>query len=98
MGVPLATNDRFRRKAPVFGAQTVEYLPPVVIEHALPSGLGERMLPRLHFCREKESFGVDYDSTPGIRIGARYGDTAHIGTGAFHDQRWTLKITVRLGK
>lgn len=99
MGVPLETNGRFLAQiARVFGAQSVEYLPPVVIEHALPSDFGGGIVPRLHFCREKESFGVDYDSTPGIQIGARYGDTAHIGTGAVHDQRWMLKITVRFGR
>ena len=73
----------------------MEYLPPVVIEQVLASDLDlVWTMPGLHFRREKESVGADYDAEPGVLIGARYGDTAHIATGAVYDSRWTLKITV----
>ena len=76
----------------------MEYLPPVVIEHVLASDFDAAwIVPGLHFCREKERLGVDFDSNPGVLIGARYGDIAHIVTGPAHDHRWTLQITVRLG-
>ena len=75
----------------------MEYLPPVVVEHVLPSDLDVGwMVPRLHFRRETGSVGVDYDFGPRLLIGARYGDTARIATGAVHDSRGLLKITVRL--
>ena len=75
----------------------MEYTPPVVIEHVLPSDFDTAwMVRRLHFCREKESVGVDYDSRPGLLIGARYGDIAHIVGGPVRDGRWIVKITLRL--
>src|SRR3954447_10505411 len=73
----------------------MDYLPPVVVEHVLPSDFDAGwIVSRLYFRREKESFGLDFDSRRGALIGARYGDTAHIATGAAHDSRWTLKLTV----
>lgn len=74
----------------------MESPPPVVIEYVLPSDFeaGWR-IPGLHFRGEEGSFGVDYDSGPGVLIGAQYGDTARIVTGPVHDNRWTVKIAVR---
>jgi hypothetical protein len=73
----------------------MEYLPPVVVEHVLSTDFeAVWIIPRLYFCREKERVGLDFDSRRGALIGARYGDTAHIVTGAVHDNRWTLKLTV----
>jgi hypothetical protein len=77
----------------------MDYLPPVVMEHVLTSDFDAGWIVRgLHFCRERESFGVDYDSKSGLLIGVRYGDTAHIVTGPVHDRRWTLEITLRFGQ
>lgn len=74
----------------------MEYLPPVVIEYALPADLDmDGIMPGLHVRRGKESVGADYDVKPGVLIGAHYGDTAHIVTGPVHDSRWTFKVTVR---
>jgi hypothetical protein len=73
----------------------MDYLPPVVVEHVLPSDFEAGwIIPRLYFRREKESVGLDFGSSRGALIGARYGYTAHIVTGAVHDNRWTLKLTV----
>ena len=73
----------------------MDYLPPVVVEHVLPADLETAwIISRLYFRRDKESVGFDFDSRRGALIGARYGDTAHIVTGAVHDTRWTLKLTV----
>jgi hypothetical protein len=74
----------------------MEYLPPVVIEDALPAGVDlDGIMPGIHFRRGKDSVGADYDIKPGVLIGAHYGDTAHIVTGSVHDSRWTFKVTVR---
>lgn len=73
----------------------MENLPPVIVEHVLPSDFDSGwIISRLYFRREKESVGLDFDSRRGALIGARYGDTAHVVTGAVHDNRWTLKLTV----
>jgi hypothetical protein len=75
----------------------MDYLPPVVVEHVVASDLDAAWkIPRLRFRREKDGVGLDYDYESGVLIGARYGDTAHMGTGPVHDSRWTLKITLRL--
>ena len=75
----------------------MDYLPPVAIEHVVASDLDAVWrIPRLRFRREKDSVGLDYDYVSGVLLGARYGDTAHMGTGPVHDSRWTLKITLRL--
>jgi hypothetical protein len=75
----------------------MDILPPVVIEQVLPSDLDAVWrIPRLRFRREKESVGLDYEYVSGVLIGARYGNTAHVATGAAHDSRWTFKVTVRL--
>ena len=80
----------------MFAHCEMEYLPPVVIEYALPADLDMGgIMPGLHFRREKESVGADYDVKPGVLIGAHYGDTAHIVSGSVHDSRWTFKVTVR---
>jgi hypothetical protein len=74
----------------------MEYLPPVVVEHVLPSSLDAGwIVPGLHFRRDTGSVGVDYDFGAGLLIGARYGDTARLATGAVHDNRGLLKITVQ---
>ena len=74
----------------------MNYLPPVVVEHVLRSDLDAAWtVPRLHFRREEGSVGVDYDFGPRWLIGARYGDTARLVTGAVHDNRGLLKIAVR---
>jgi hypothetical protein len=74
----------------------MEYLPPVVIEYVLPADLGMGWtMPGLHFRREKESVGADYDVKPGVLIGAHYGNSAFIVSGPVHDSRWTCKVTVR---
>ena len=80
----------------MFAHCAMEYLPPVVIEYALPADLDmDGILPGLHFRREKESAGADFEVKPGMLIGAHYGDTAHIVTGRVRDSRWTFKFTVR---
>lgn len=74
----------------------MECLPPVVIEHVLPSDFDTGwIIPQLHFRRENDSVGADYDIWREVTIGARYGDTAHVVWGDVHDSRWTLKITAR---
>jgi hypothetical protein len=73
----------------------MEYLPPVAIEYARPADLDLDGMPGLHFRREKESVGADYDVKPGVLIGAYYGDTAHIVAGSVQDSRWTFNVTVR---
>ena len=73
----------------------MEYPPPVVIEHVIPSNFDAGwVVAGLHFRREKESVGADYDCALGMLIGARFSDTTHTITGPVHDSIWTLKITV----
>jgi len=75
----------------------MDTLPPVVIEHVIPSDIDAVWrIPRLRFRREKDGVGLDYDYVSGVFLGARYGDTANIATGPVHDSRWTLKITLGL--
>ena len=74
----------------------MDYLPPVVIEHVVPSSFDTGWtIPRLQFRREKESVGADYRVGSKMFIGGRYGDIAHVVWGPVHDSRWMLKITVR---
>jgi hypothetical protein len=80
----------------LFAHCEMEYLPPVVIEYALPADLHmDGVMPGLHFRRGKDTVGADYDVKPGMLIGAHYGDTAHIVTESVQDSRWTFKLTVR---
>lgn len=78
-------------------ALNMDYLQPVVIEQVRLSDLDTGWtIPGLHFRRENRSVGVDYECTRSLLVGARYSDTAQVVTGLVHDNRWTIKIVLRL--
>jgi hypothetical protein len=71
-------------------------LPPThqVIEHVLPHNFDASwIMPGLHFVREEDGGGVDYNYQRGTLVGFRYNQTAHTIGGDVRDQRVTVKVT-----
>lgn len=81
----------------------MDYLPPVVIEYVMTQAdlEIERQLnaviniPGVTFRRGRDEAGVDYSVNKHLTVGARYGDVAKTNTGDVHDQRWTVRVSVK---
>lgn len=70
--------------------------PEQVIEWVIPNSFNADWIAQgLTIVREKDEAGVDYRLRKNVMVGGRYGDTAKTNAGEVHDQRVTIKITVR---